>query len=151
MTISLIVSLLGGTPLAAAASPGEVDLAGEVVGPGVSYAWPAVQAVVAVGVAALLVSMGLCFWRLWRGPSLADRVLAGDTPGAAGGGAGDRAGHLAGRVAVLRCGAGGRDPGLRQHRGILAVHWGGARGCKGQGRGAEGRHENPGMSPHDPT
>ena len=63
----------------AAADPGELDLAHEVVGPGVSYAWPAVQAVVAIGVAALLISMMLCFWRLWRGPSLADRVLAGDT------------------------------------------------------------------------
>lgn len=71
--------LLSMLTLAAGADPAVMDIAHDLVGPGVSYAWPAVQAVVAVGVAALLIAMLLCFWRLWRGPSLADRVLAGDT------------------------------------------------------------------------
>lgn len=43
-----------------------------------TFAWTPIGVVTTVGLIALSVAVGLCLWRLARGPTLADRVVALD-------------------------------------------------------------------------
>lgn len=68
---------LAATNTAPQAGSGETTMPGGPVGQ--SAAGPLLQLVLELGLVMLVVAMALCIYRLLKGPSLADRVLAADT------------------------------------------------------------------------